>query len=86
MMTIDSLLRGQAYHFTFTDRELDAILIDVDYALTNADKLRLFSLDENQNISAESIAVPAADYIDAAPITGTIPPPFSRKLTGLWRR
>ena len=50
MMTIDSLLRGQAYHFTFTDRELDAILIDVDYALTNADKLRLFSLDENQNI------------------------------------
>lgn len=68
-MTIDTLLRGQAYHMTFTDKIIDAILIDVDYTSTHtAETLTIFCIDNNQSIANESISVSASDFIEAEPL------------------
>lgn len=68
-MTIDSLLRGQAYHLTFIDKTIDAILIDVDYTSTHtAETITLFCIDDTQGVSSESMSVSASDFIEAEPL------------------
>ena len=68
-MTIDSLLRGQAYHLTFIDKTVDAILIDVDYTSTHtAETITLFCIDDTQGVSSESKSVSASDFLEAEPL------------------
>lgn len=65
-MTIDTLFRGQAYHFTFVDNEFDALLVDVDYSSSRVPEiLEFFCIDENKNISAKASTASAADFVMA---------------------
>lgn len=67
-MTLEMLIRGQAYHFTFREGEMDAILIDVDYtSAKKAEKLNVFPIGAEGQAPAEAQIIPAEDYVEAVP-------------------